>query len=170
MDKERREFYVIAKETGEIINTIKEGDSVHRKESKEAIEGKMVNFNKGESFIKVYEEGMKKVRGKLANAQYSFLWCILPQMEFNSNILRNDDGTIMSIKDFSEVTGMKYHANRKLLLSLVERGILGVFLTGSRDKRGEVFECYVVNPYIFHKGTLVDNGLLELFEKTGWKD
>lgn len=170
MEETRKSFPVIDLETGEIINTIRQGDRVYRKESKDAIEGKVIDFNKGESFVKAYDDGMKKVRGKLSNAQYSFLWCILPQMEYNTNILRNDDGTILERKDFTKITGMKYNANRKLLLSLVETGIIGMWQVGSLDKKGIMFNCFVVNPYVFHKGTMIYEGLLELFAKTGWKD
>jgi len=168
MPELERRYAVLDTETGEVINTIGEGDSVYRKESRDAIAGKIINFNKGESFVKTYDDGMKRVRGKLTNAQCSFLWYLLPQMEFNTNILRNDDGTLLENKHLEKITNMKYDTNRKLMLSLVKDGIIGQWRVGSADKKDLEFECFVVNPYIFHKGTMIYEGLLELFGKTGW--
>ena len=93
---------------------------------------------------------------------------MLPQVEWETNILRNDDGTIMEIKDIESITGMCYESNRKIMCSLVEKGVMGRFTTGCLDVKDLKFECFVMNPYIFHKGVHLMEGLTELFSKTGW--
>jgi len=168
MEENVTKIGVVDLETGSVLKYIQEGDRIVRGRSMEAIEGKTLNFNKGESFVKSYDDGMRTIRKILTNAQFSFICHLLPQIEYNTNILRNDDGTIMETKDMELITGMQYNANRKLLLSLVDLGIMGIWQTGSKDKKDLKFECFVVNPYIFHKGTMIPDGLLELFSKTGW--
>jgi len=166
--KTERRYSVIDTETGEVINTIGDGDSVYRRESREAIEGKVINFNKGEAFIKAYDEGMRKIGNKLTNAQFAFICHLLPQIEYNTNILRNRDGTLMEIVDMSEYTGITYVPNYKMTRAMITMGIMGRWETGARDEKGKKLECLVMNPYIFHKGTMIPDGLLELFSKTGW--
>ena len=168
MPELERRYAVLDTETGEVINTIGEGDSVYRKESRDAIAGKIINFNKGESFVKTYDDGMKKIRNKLTNSEFSFVCHLLPQIEFNTNILRNDNGNIMQLSDMEVVTNMCYESNRVLTNKLVKLGIIGKWRVGSADRKDLEFECFVVNPYIFHKGTMIYEGLLELFGKTGW--
>jgi len=172
-ERKRKEFATIDMETGEIIRVLREGDietKIIRKESLDAIEGKVINFNRSQSFVKTYDDGMKKIGKKLTNAQFSFICHLLPQIEYNTNILRNDDGTLIEIIDMEHYTGMGYNSNYKLITSLVRIGIVGKWEVGSVDKKDLMFNCFVVNPYIFHKGTMVFEGLLELFGNTGWRE
>jgi len=168
MELKKMTHSVVDMETGEIVSTIGQGDRILRKESIDAVEGKIINFNKGEAFVKVYDDGMRKIRKYLTNSQFSFICHLLPQIEYNTNIIRNDDGTLMEITDMSQYTNMTYISNYKLITVLISRGIVGKWETGSRDEKGRILQCFVVNPYIFHKGTMIPDGLMELFGKTGW--
>ena len=174
MRRKRMPHSVIDPITGHEVDTIKQGDRIVREESldafREMVKGKTQDFNRGATFVKVYDDGMRKIRKHLTNAQFSFICHLLPQIEFDTNIIRNDNGTLMEIPDMTYYTGMTYISNYKLITVLIARGIVGKWETGSRDEKGKMLQCFVVNPYIFHKGTMIPNGLMELFSKSGWKD
>ena len=184
MNDQGKRYRVLDTETGEIIESqltdeiieskkriveVEEGDRILRGSSLKAIEGQVLNFNKGHSFLKMYDDSMKRIRGLLSNAQFSFVCHLLPQVEYDTNVLRNDDGSIMELKHIQAITQQTYESNRRQMLSLIGLGIIGRWEVGDKDRPKIRHECFVMNPYIFHKGVNIYAGLLDLFSKAGWK-
>ena len=170
---ELTKMVIVDSESGEVTGYIGEGDRIIRKSSTESYvkqtdENYVYDFQKGKAFLKTYEDGMRKVRGELTNAECSFLWYLLPQMEYNTNLLRNDDGTLLNVKDLQVITGMSYDANRKLMEGLKDKGVIGKWETGNKDNPKVMFRCYVMNPFLFLKGNRVHKDLLEKFAESGW--
>lgn len=159
---------IINEETGEIIDHIYEGDSILRDKSKEVNEKYERNFNKGESFLKVYDKVMPELRSKLSKTELSTTLMLLPYISYEDCILKNDDGSVIKLPDFQNLLGLSYDRTRKIIKSLTTLGVLGMFETGCKEKPKVMFKCYVFNPYIASKGTTINKSVAGLFAETKW--
>lgn len=159
---------VINETTGEIIDHLFVGDSILRDKSKEVNEKYERNFNKGESFLKVYDKVMPELHGKLSKTELSTTMMLLPYISYEDCILKNDDGSIIKLPDFQDLLGLSYDRTRKIIKSLVTWGVLGLFETGCKEKPKILFKCYVFNPYIASKGTTINKSVAALFAETKW--
>ncbi|MDF2951050.1 MAG: hypothetical protein K0S18_633 [Anaerocolumna sp.] len=158
---------VFNENTGEIIDYIYEGDSILRDKSKEANEKYERNFNKGESFLKVYDKVMPILGKKLSNAEFAFTMQLLPYISYKDNVLKFN-GKILDIKELSSCMDVGYDNARKLVSSLIKKGILGRHETGCIERPTIKLQCITVNPFIFNRGTQMDKTVITLFKDSGW--
>lgn len=158
---------VVNKDTGEIIDYIYEGDSILREKSKDVNEKYERNFNKGESFLKVYDKVMPILGKKLSNAEFAFTMQLLPFISYRDNVLKSE-GKILDIKELSQCMDVGYDNARKLVSSLTKKGVLGKHVTGCIEKPTIKLQCITVNPYIFNRGTQMDRTVIALFKDSGW--
>ena len=158
---------VVNEDTGEIIDYIYEGDSILREKSKEANNKYIRDFNKGESFLKVYDKVMAVLAKKLSNAECSFVLQLMPYISYKDNVLK-EDGKVLDIRLLSEVMDVGYDNTRKLVSSLINKGILGRHETGCIENPKIKLQCITANPYIFNRGTIMDKTITTLFDGTGW--
>jgi hypothetical protein len=159
---------IINETTGEIIDHLYEGDSILRDKSKDANEKYIRNFNKGESFLKIYDRVMPELCEKLSKAELSTAMMLLPYISYDDCILKHGDGSIIKLQDFPDLLGLSYDRVRKIIKSLTTLGVLGIFETGCKEKPKLMFKCYVFNPYIASKGTTINKSVAALFAETKW--
>jgi hypothetical protein len=64
--------------------------------------------------------------------------------------------------------GLTHEGVRKVIVSLISKGVLGEHKTGSIDNPKILNKCITVNPYIFMKGHSMNRTIIGLFENTEW--
>jgi hypothetical protein len=63
---------------------------------------------------------------------------------------------------------MTHEGVRKVIVSLISKGVLGEHRTGSIDNPKIINKCITVNPYIFMKGCQMNRTIIGLFENSEW--
>jgi len=153
---------------GEVIQKIDEGYRITSKEQDEHQKEYDDNFYKGKGFVKVFPEMIPMLEDKLTSNEFAFLFQLIPYVSYKDNILRHN-GRILDMKDLSEIMkNYTYDAVRKIIPSLIKKGVLGVHKTGCADKPNVMIKCYTVNPHIIGKGNTINRTITGLFEKSGW--
>lgn len=68
--------------------------------------------------------------------------------------------------------GYKYSTARRLVSSLMKKGLMKYFVTGSKNKPNAKFLCIkllIVNPYVFTRWSRVNKAVESYFTDAGWK-
>lgn len=164
---EENDFAIVNPQNGELVGKISEGDRILSNKQNEHEKEYIANFNRGETFVKVYDKYIPVLGQKLTNPELGIVMRLLPYISYQDNILRNNK-KVLTTQEISELLGMKYDYTRKIISSLIKKGVLGVHKTGCIDKPKVLIKTLVANPYIFVRGTEINRIVAGLFEKTGW--
>jgi len=168
IELEENDFVIINPHNGELVGKLREGDKVVTKEQSEHQQKYVDNFNKGEKFLKIYEKAMPILAKKLKYNEFTFLMQLLPYVSYKDNILRYEN-KVLDMQDLSTLLPeYSYDTVRRIVPSLIRKGVLGIHKTGCLDRPNIIIKCYTVNPFIVTKGTTMDRTIIGLFEKSGW--
>lgn len=160
--------WMVIDQNGEVVNKIREGDKIVRKETQEHLSRYIDNFNKGKNFVKIYDDMMPILDEKLTANEYKLFMQLIHYVSYKDNILRYEN-KILDMKDMSElIKSYSYDAVRKIVPSLIKKGLIGVHKTGCAERPSLILKCYTVNPYVIYRGTTMDRDISGLFEKSGW--
>lgn len=170
----------IDKDTGEIIcetqgATIIQDNMLTEDEIKkqEFLDKYEPNFNKGARFVKLYDGVLDILTQRLSKAELVFMLKIVKLVSYDDCILRTNghgNGRILDMNDISHVTGENYKNCNKLMNGLLKKGIIGKHETGCIENPDIVVKCYTFNPFIICRGTKLNKTIINLFDKSGWKE
>lgn len=171
--------YVVDANTGEITDTFMYGDSYKKstKENREkareflAQKDNYVNFNTGVSFVKLYDDVLEELSEHLTNAEFNFTIRLAKHVSFKDCVLRsngNPNGKVLDAKDLAVLMNMDPSTVRRLISSLIKKGVLGRHITGCKDDPTRNFKAITCNPYIFTRGNKVNKTALSLFADSRW--
>lgn len=159
--------WAVIDQNGEIVNKIREGDKIVRKEQTEYQQQYITNFNKGESFVKLYDKTISILRKKLTPTEFLLAFSLVEYVSYKDSILRCN-GKIMDMQDISDKLEMDYSTVRRLVPSLVRKGILGIHKTGCAENPKLLIKAITCNPYVYIRGNDINRMAVALFEKSGW--
>ena len=116
-------------------------------------------------FVKV-SDGVSLLYDKLTGGETKFLIMkILPFICYNDCILRvggDKRGEILSVSRLAELTESNLQTTKNMISKFKRLEILGSHSTG------ESIKCITVNPYIFMRGSTVNESIAGMFEDTVW--
>ena len=124
--------YVVSANTLEITDSFRYGDS-YKKKTKEdkkkileflAQEDECTEFNKGENFVKLYDDILEELNKHLSLAEFNFTIRLAKHVSFRDCILRtngNPNGKILDAKDIAALLEMDDSNVRSLYLLLLRR-------------------------------------------------
>lgn len=164
---EENDWAVVNPETGEIVNKLSEGDKIVRKEQSEYQQQYVINFNKGKSFVKLYDETLEILSERLTPTEFLLVVRLAKHVSYKDSILRYN-GKIMTMQDISDTLKIDYGTIRRLIPSLVRKGILGIHKTGCAENPKLLIKAITCNPYIYVRGNDISKMAIGLFEKSGW--
>lgn len=149
---------IILEEKGELIN-----DRLIR------------DFNKGESFVKLYDCVVPELRKKLTPTEVVFAISLSEFVSYNDCILRrtkNGNSKIIDAKDLAELLDMDDSVVRRLLSSLKKKGVIGQHETGTINPNldTKLKKVYTVNPYIYFRGVDINETVKEFYSNSGWNE
>ena len=171
--------YMIDAESGNITDTFMYGDSYKKysKENKKKIleflaqEDECAVFNEGVSFVKLYDDILEELNKYLTNAEFNFTIRLARHVSYKDCILRtngNPNGKILDAKDIAALLEMDDSNVRRLISSLIKKGVLGRHTTGCKDDPIKKFKTITCNPFIFTRGNKINNTVISLFMDSRW--
>lgn len=165
--------------TGAITDSFRYGDS-YKKQTREdrkkileflAKEDECFEFNKGVSFVKLYDDVLEELSKHLSNSEFNFTIRLAKHVSYKDCILRtggNPNGKILDAQDIAALLDMDYSNVRRLISSLVKKGVLGKHVTGCKDDQTKQFKTITCNPFIFTRGNKLNNTVMSLFINSRW--
>lgn len=173
--------YLVDAESGNITDVFLYGDSYKKysKENKEKRldflkqEDKCINWNEGVSFVKLYDDVLEELNKSLTNAEFNFAIRLAKHISYKDCILRtngNPNGKILDAKDIGILLEMDDSNVRRLISSLIKKGVLGRHTTGCKDDPSNKIKAITCNPFIFTRGNKVNNTIASLFANSKWGD
>ena len=168
MDTKEPKAHVVSKNTGEIVAELYEGDSILRKESKEA--HKKFEDSKNESrkvsetlvwsmtnFMKMNTVEVRLWMDELSQAEKAFLFSIVPCVSFDDCHLQTHDGEDIGTEDLIKIANMSRGVLYETIKSLAKKDII---YRGKNSKNRQ----YFVNPWLFCKGNRINKVLKTMFK------
>lgn len=171
--------HVVSVDTGEVTTDIYEGDSIHRRESKEAyarlgkkddrpVETLIWSMS---NFMKMNTLEVRLWMDDLSQAEKAFLFSIVPCVSYDDCHLQLPDGSDIGTEDLIKITKLSRGLVYETIESLLKKDIL---YKGKNSKNRQ----YFVNPWIFCKGNRINKVLKTMFKNykirilggKAWKD
>jgi hypothetical protein len=145
---------------GELTHYIHSGDSLRitRKESKDSFND-IIQLNKKEDFIKVYLKPMMLLSKELSSAECTILFYVLQYLNFTNGMLMETKLEPLRRSTMAQEMLQSERNIDRLLNSLVAHEILVKIICGKRVS-------YLVNPFIFMRGKMINKTLLGMFIHT----
>lgn len=133
------------------------------------------DFNKGESFVKLYDYVVPELRKRLTPSEFVFAISLSNYVSYNDCILRetsHGNSRVIDAKDLSELLDMDYSVVRRIVSSLKKKGVIGQHETGSinRELDTKMKKVYTVNPFIYFRGVDINETVKEFYKDTGWNE
>lgn len=164
-------------ETREIIDTFKEGDSYKKSTPEDYDRTHVMNFNNGQSFVKLYDEVLVHLRKNLTPSEFTFTISLATYVSYDDCILRKTsrgNSNPVTLQDLAKDMELDISTVRKRLAKLKKKGVIGEHETGSINPafkiNGEVEKVYTCNPYIFIRGKDINKTVVTFYNQSGWKD
>lgn len=157
---------IIDSTTGNVINEIALGDQIRiiRAESILAYQGKVV-FDKKEPFVKMFSSTTKALsKINLTAAEYKIIFSMIEYIDYESGALKwqgGHNGKLICTADIQEIASLSKQTTTNSLQKLVEREIYARFKVGRENN-------FVVNPFIFMRGSQINETLFDIFKATQW--
>jgi hypothetical protein len=167
------------KETGEIIcetsgcTSIEDTNlSTSELKRREYLNSHVANFNKGESFVKLFTDTAFILSKNLPPKEFMVTVAICKFVSYEDCVLRIGHGKsmrAMTLRDISEQLEIDYTRITRIVNSLVAKGVIGEFTTGNIND-GKKTKVYILNPYIYINGKSPDIDVCRYFDETGWRE
>lgn len=154
---------------GEIIKDLYTGDKVINSTPSEYAEEYIINFNKKEGFVKMFVNPLVELHRELSTRENSVVMGLIPFISYKDGVLRCD-GKILDIKTMSEILDEEYGGFRKTILSLINKEIIKKIDIQSDRDPNKMKKCFVVNPFIFFRGTDMKRDIACYFIDSKWAD
>lgn len=145
---------------GEKVGELYDNDRIVRAKSLEYLNN-TVEINKDADFVKVYTKPLFELSRSLSGTESIFITYIINYIRYSSGILAHDNGKVLTRQTMSNETGLSIKTIDKLLHSLITKQIIGKHKTGHSIS-------FTVNPYIFMRGSRINETLKKLYENTKW--
>ena len=121
--------------------------------------------------MKLYDDVLEELSEHLTNAEFNFTIRLAKHVSFKDCVLRsngNPNGKVLDAKNLAVLMNMDPSTVRRLISSLIKKGVLGRHITGCKDDPTQKFKAITCNPYIFTRGNKVNKTALSLFAGSRW--
>ena len=122
------------------------------------------------TFIKSFRGNGIMLNQKLTNPEIAAIVFLCDFVCYEDCVLRkngNKLGDPLSIRDLSDLIGIKYETFRKTISSLKNKQVIGYHSTGD-SKNGSAIKWITVNPFIFCRCTKVEHWVVEFYANSEW--
>lgn len=168
-NEERKIIGRVVDEYGEIIDEVYEGDKiVHPKDKKKDSEAKLTFKPEGKGlFGKLYLMPLRTLYNELSYREMATLTVLVTFASYQDCILKVNH-KYADAKDLSKELNENYDSFRKVITSLIKKGILQKVERQSDTYQNVTKQCLVLNPYICFRGITVNRDVKDMFSKTKW--
>ena len=169
--------YLVDAETGEITREFNEGDrlKIIRSESIEHLRREQLKFNKGKSFVKLYDEVIPYLVDYLSGPELKYILSMAQHISYKDCVLRRTNNNLsdpIKASEFCAIHGYNYSTGKKIFSTLKKKGVIAYVETGTilSDYVGNIDKIYLVNPYIYFRGCEINETAKSVFDRSGWKE
>lgn len=171
------ERYIVNAQSGIIENEIYSGDrlSIRREKQDNYAENHIINFNRDKSYVKIYDEVIPILEKYLTLPEFKFVICLTPHVSYEDCVIRKTQdrsSRVLTMKEIAEIHGYKYDYVRKIMSSLIRKGVIGKHETGTILKNIDIKKntVYTVNPYIYFRGSDIISPVHAFYANSGWRE
>ena len=158
-------FSLINNATGAVEDEVNNGYSIKVNPEDD---GYIHNYHRGDGFVKLLDSAIPKMMKVLTKSEMWVAIGIANFVSYDDNILRDDTGKHLDVKDLCEPLNMNYDALRKIMTGLKKKGVIYVGGTGSKEAPHTEVKSIVANPRIYFRGTKEKREIDGLFEHSLW--
>ena len=169
----------VDKNTGEVIcetsgctsiedETLTESEKKH----KEYVDTHVLNFNKGDGFVKMFTEMAYALSLKLPAKEYQVAIGLSKFVSYEDNILKIGTGKRkhnMDLHEIADAMQTDYSRMTRIMNSLIKHGVFGIMQVGN-CKTKNIEKYYIANPYVYINGKNPETELCKYFDNSGWKE
>jgi hypothetical protein len=179
MSNKKQKAVLIDIESGEVLDSVYYGDKVKIKHKEDELKKEEFlknydpEFNKGESFVKLYDKTLAVLRRNLKPTEFIFAISLAEFVSYNDGIIRkggHGNGKFLTMEDLSKEMNLDYGVVRRIVPSLITKGIMCKYEVGSVENPKLKVKGYVCNPWIYMRGIAMNRTIMGLFEKSGWRE
>lgn len=160
---------VVSEETGEITNTLEDGDRIVKKKSVEALQDQLKMEYK--DFAVLNTEELNLLMQELSMYEMVALFRLLPYVKYSSCLLAYKNGRGIGTEDIPKLVGISRNKTYEVVEDLIKRDIL---YKGKNSREVQ----YFINPWIIYRGKFVNKVLQDMFQNyrirskggTKWKN
>lgn len=172
---------IVNENTGEVIGTapsFEDRELLHRTIQIEDIyeeegEPKCHYFNPSDTFIKSFRGNGNLFRKHLAPNELMVLMFLTDYLCYNDCILRvggNRQGSILTVEQLADLYGLRYDSFRRIMSELKKKEFLSYHDKNTLETTVGIINqrCITLNPYIFCRGTKVDDYVASYYRNSIW--
>lgn len=158
---------------GDKFNIIR-GNSIDAAKRKKEREKSLIHgFNSDKTFVKIYDDAIPVLQKRLTPPEFKLVICLASYVNFEDCIIRKNtriNADPLSLKDICTMFDYKYDYGRKIIRSLINKGIIAKVNVGSiyEEYSQDNSEVYLINPFIYFRGVNVNRTVVEIFKNSGW--
>lgn len=168
---------VSVNETGEVLHMSDDDDAIQiltTTEQEKALKEKekyyAKNFRKDEPYVKLYIGNLVKLKKYLTTAEYALAISLAHFVSWEDCVLRYTDrkqSHLVTQKELAKMLDMDYANLRRLMSSLIKKGIIGKHQSGQifHGNENDKSIVYTVNPYIYFKGRNINKTVLAFYNE-----
>ena len=173
--EENENRYVLDPNTGEVLTEIHPGDRLLRAETIDYLHNPGREFNKGKTFVKLYDEVIPYLINCLTSTELKYVIALAQHVSYKDCVVRKTNNNLsepISTREFCEINGFSYNTVKKIFNSLKNKGVIAFVEVGQvfSDYIGKAKTMYIVNPYIYFRGMDINETVKTIFDDTGWKE
>jgi hypothetical protein len=146
---------VVDRSTGEIVDCIKKGDYIRRKETTDYL-NETVLINEHRQFTKLFLD-IRYIAKDLRGASLAVAIVLQSYIRYTSNIVSYSNGKPIMNEDIIEITNYSKPTITKCMDELVSNKVFARVMVGH-------YYQYYANPYIFCRGQRVNKTLVDMFK------
>lgn len=175
MDANDSTRVIINKETGEVEAEIYPGDKLVRASSISYLLRNNLEFNKGATFVKLYDEIVPYLVKHLNGTELKYILLMANHVSYKDCVLRKTNNNLsspMTATEFCKIHNLNYNTVKKVFSNLKQKGVIAYVETGTilEDCVGVPQKIYLVNPYIYFRGHDINDTAKSIFDNSGWKE
>ncbi len=152
---------IIDVETGVVCGELEQGDRIVKSKSVEYLKNN-IRIPKEEQFVKMYRNSVSLLNtSKLTGAEYAIVLYLASNLRYQSNIAKYENGKLINRENLKRDLQFNEETVKRAIRKLITEGILCEISSTA----GKVF---VMNPFIFNVGEVVEKSIVDIFKKTKW--
>ena len=117
--------------------------------------------DKNLKFVKYFIDHNLILIKLLTSVEHYILHYLCNFISYKNHILKLNNGNIITCKYIANDLNKKQQWIRQILRSLKNKEVLYIYKVGHTN-------AYIMNPYIYRKGNVVNSDVLNLFKSTIW--
>ncbi len=172
---ENENRYVLDPNTGEVLTEIHPGDRLLRAETIDYLHNPGREFNKGKTFVKLYDEVIPYLINCLTTGELKYVIALARHVSYKDCVVRRTNNNLsepISAKDFNDINNFSYSTTKRIFNSLKNKGVVAYVEVGQvfSDYIGKANTMYLVNPYVYFRGMDINETVKAIFDNSGWKE